>query len=61
LGHKGRIKDNPGWEIIEFLDGFKSHEGNLEANKARAEAKVRSIKEESQSSHANQAHDQPEL
>lgn len=52
------IKDNPEWEIIEFLDGFRSHENNLEANKARTTAKVRSIKEESQTSHACQAYDQ---
>ena len=52
------IEDNPEWEIIEFLDGFRSHENNLEANKARTAAKVRSIKEESQTSHACQAYDQ---
>ena len=52
------IKDNPEWEIIEVMVGFKSHEGNLEANKARTAAKVRSVKEESHSSHACQAYDQ---
>eukprot|EP00978_Attheya_sp_CCMP212_P000306 scaffold593_cov31-Attheya_sp.AAC.1 len=52
------IKDNPDWGIVELLDGFKSHEACFEANKARTDANCRSIKENSQSSHANQGYDQ---
>ena len=34
------VKDNPDWEIIEFLDGFISYEMVLKATIARRYAKV---------------------
>ena len=52
------IKDNPNWFIVEFLDGFVSHESVFEANKLRAEKKCLSVKEEAATSHSNQAYDQ---
>ena len=52
------VKDNPDWEMIEFLDGFITTERILQATIARRYAKVNSIKEESHTSHYNQAFDQ---
>ena len=52
------VKDNPYWEMIEFLDGFIYHERIVQATIARRDAKVNSIKEESHTSHCNQAFDQ---
>ena len=52
------VKENEQWFMLELLDGFKSHENVLAAHELRSEAKVRSIKEESNSSHANQGYDQ---
>ena len=56
--HLPYIKENPDWWVGELLDGFKSHENVLEAHELRAENKIRSLKEESNSSHANQGYDQ---
>ena len=44
--------------MLEMLDGFKSHENVLKAHKLRAENNIGSLKEESNSSHANQGYDQ---
>ena len=52
------IKDNPDWHVLELLDGFKSHENVLAANELRAEAKINSLKEESNTSHVCQGYDQ---
>ena len=52
------VKDNPHWLVLELLDGFKSHENVLAAHRLRAEHNIRSLKEESNSSHANQGYDQ---
>ena len=49
------VKDNPDWEMIEFLDGFISHERLVQATIARRDDKVNSIKEDSHNSHCNQA------
>ena len=40
--------------MIEFLDGFISHERVVQATIDRRDAKVNSIKEESHTSHYNQ-------
>jgi hypothetical protein len=52
------IKENEDWYIAELLDGFKSHENVLNAHKLRADDLIISLKEESNSSHANQGYDQ---
>ena len=52
------VKDNEQWMVLELLDGFKSHENVLAAHRLRAENNIRSLKEESNSSHANQGYDQ---
>ena len=52
------VKDNPDWEMIEFLDGFMYHEKLVQATIARMDAKVNLIKKESHTSHCNQAFDQ---
>ena len=41
------VRDNPDWDIVEFLDGFKSHEACSQANKVSTEANFCSIKENS--------------
>ena len=56
--HLPYVKENIDWWLLELLDGFKSHENNLKAHELRAKKKVRSTKEESNSSHANQGYDQ---
>ena len=38
------VKDNPYWEIIEFLDGFVYHERVVQATIAIRDDKVNSIK-----------------
>ena len=52
------IKDVPEWEMIEFLDGFLSYERVVSASVARRNNRIVSIKEESNTSHCNQAFDQ---
>ena len=52
------VKENKQWSVLELLDGFKSHENVLAAHRLRAEYNIRSIKEESNTSHANQGYDQ---
>ena len=52
------IRDNPQWFILEFLDGFGYHEYEPRALKMRAERNIPSAKEESRTSHVNQAYDQ---
>ena len=52
------INDNPDWWVCEFLDGFKSHENVLGAHTLRRDKKIKSVKEESNTSHVNQAYDQ---
>ena len=49
------VKDNLDWEMIDLLDGLISHEWGVQATIARKDAKVNSIKEESHTSHCNQA------
>ena len=44
--------------MIEFLDGFISHERVVQATIARRDAKENPIKEESHTSHCNQDFDQ---
>ena len=44
--------------VLELLDGFKSHENVLEVHRLRAVNAMRAIKEESNSSTANQGCDQ---
>ena len=51
------VKDNPQWWMIEIFDGFGAHLTNLNALKQRAEAKIRNIKKEGDSSSYNQAYD----
>lgn len=52
------IKENPHWYVAELFDGFKSHENVLKAHELRFDAKIISLKEESNSSHVNQGYDQ---
>ena len=56
--HLPYVKENPQWWVAELLDGFKSHENVLAAHQLRAENKISSLKEESNTSHANQGYDQ---
>ena len=42
---------------MELFDGFKSHKNVLKAHEIRAKNKINSLKEESNSSHANQGYD----
>ena len=56
--HLPYVRDNEQWLVLELLDGFKSHENVLEAHRLRAANNIRSLKEESNSSHANQGYDQ---
>ena len=56
--HLPYIKENPDWWVGELLDGFKSHENVLTAHELRYEHKIISLREESNSSHANQGYDQ---
>ena len=51
------VKENPNWFVAELLDGFKSHENVLAAHELRDENKIKSVKEELNSSHCNQAYD----
>ena len=44
--------------MLELLDGFKSHENVLATHELRACNKIRSLKEESNTSHINQGYDQ---
>ena len=52
------IRDNPQWAILEFLNSFGYHEYEPRALKIRAERNILSAKEESKTSHVNQAYDQ---
>ena len=52
------VKDDPDWDIIEFLYGCKGHEDCYHSNKVFNDSKWCSIKEKSQSSHASQVYDQ---
>jgi hypothetical protein len=52
------VKENEQWLVLELLDGFKSHENVLAAHRLRAENNIRSLKEESNTLHANQGYDQ---
>ena len=52
------VRDNPDWDIVEFLDGFKSHKACFQANKFRTYANCCSVKENSNSSHENQGYGQ---
>jgi hypothetical protein len=52
------MKENEDWYITELLDGFKPHENVLNAHKLWADNLIISLKEESNSSHANQGYDQ---
>jgi len=52
------IRENDDWHVLELLDGFGSHEHVLESHELRAANKIRSLKEESSTSHANQGYDQ---
>ena len=53
------IKDNSDWWVCEILEGFKSHENVLGAYTLRRDKKIKSVKDESNTSHVNQAYDQP--
>jgi hypothetical protein len=52
------IAENKDWLMLELLDGFKSHENVLAAHELHACNKIRSLKEESNTSHVNQGYDQ---
>ena len=52
------IRDNPQWSILEFLDGFGYHKYEPRALKMQVERNILSAKEESKTSHVNQAYDQ---
>jgi len=52
------VKENEEWLMVELLDGFKSHENVLAAHELRRDNKIRSLKEESNTSHVNQGYDQ---
>ena len=48
------VKENPDWDIIEFLDIFKAHKACYQANKVCTNDNCSPIKDKSQSSQANQ-------
>jgi hypothetical protein len=52
------IKDNPTSSLVEFLDGFNSHENVLEAHQLRTDALIISLKEKSNSLHVYQGYNQ---
>ena len=52
------IRDNPQWSIVEFYDGFSSHEYEPRSLELRAARNIHTAKEESGTSHVNQAFDQ---
>ena len=52
------VKENPDWDIIEFLDIFKAHKACYQANKVCTDDKCSPIKEKYQSSQANHGYDQ---
>ena len=54
------IRDNPHWEIIEFLDGFGPHEFDYRVLEMRLKRNIISAKEDSKVYHVNQAYDQLE-
>jgi hypothetical protein len=51
------IDDNPQWWVLEVFDGFGLHTSGFRALQIRSDRKIRSLKEEADSSHANQACD----
>lgn len=51
------IKDNPQWSIVEFYDGFGAHEYEPRALELRERRGMITAKEESKTSHVNQAYD----
>jgi hypothetical protein len=56
------VRDNPDWWIILYLDGFESHTNTAAAQAIFTEHKIFVVKENSHSSHINQAFDdQPAL
>ena len=52
------IRDHPEFWVILHLDGFKSHVMTYEAQQILYDHKILVVKENSQSSHVNQAYDQ---
>lgn len=52
--HLPYVKDNEPWFVLELLDGFTSHKNVLEAHTLRVVNNIRFLKEESNTSHANQ-------
>ena len=51
-------KDHPNWWVLLSLDGFTSHVNMLNTHEIFAEFKILVIKEEGDTSHVCQAHDQ---
>jgi hypothetical protein len=49
--------DNPQWWVLEIFDGFGAHLLSHKANEERFAAKILSLKEEGDTSHACQAYD----
>jgi hypothetical protein len=52
------IKENPQWWVCELMDGLKSHVNILGAHIICRDNKIISVKEESNTSHVNQAYNQ---
>ena len=52
------IRDNPQWEILEFLYGFGYHEFESCVLEMRAKRNILSAKQDSKTSHTNQAYNQ---
>jgi hypothetical protein len=50
---------NPQWRILEIFDRFNIHVLSHNANVLRLDAKIPSLKEEGDASHANQSYDKP--
>ena len=51
------VEANTQWWMLEIFDGFGAHLASLDAAQVRRDHKILSLKEEADSSHANQAYD----
>ena len=52
------VKESLQWDIVEFLDGFLSHERVLSSIEARKKAGIVSLKEEAHTNHCNKVFSQ---
>ena len=51
------VEANPQWWMLEIFDGLGAHLASLDAAQVRRDHNIHSLKEEADSSHANQVYD----